>query len=59
MGADDRSKRDGFQTQKRKGDLAGQVRKEELLAKAVTIDGRKAAGLSRRLQAMVEDKVLA
>ena len=45
--------------QKRKGDLAGQMRKEELLAKAVTIDGRKAAGLSRRLQAMVEDKVLA
>ena len=29
------------QTQRRRGYMAGQVRKEELLAKAVTIDGRK------------------
>ena len=40
MGADDRPKGDGFQMQKRKGYMAGHVRKEELLAKAVTIDGR-------------------
>ena len=31
----------GFKTQKRKGSEAGPVRKEELLAKSVTIDGRK------------------
>ena len=36
-GTDDRSKGDGFQTQRR----AGQVRTEELLAKAITIDGRE------------------
>ena len=32
---------DGFQAQKRKGYVAGHVRKEELLASAITIDGRK------------------
>ena len=36
MGADDRSWGDEFQTQRRKGCTAGHVRKEELLAKAVT-----------------------
>ena len=41
MGADDRSKGDGFLSQKRKGYMAGQVRKWELVAEAVTIDGRK------------------
>ena len=41
MGADDRSKGDGFQMEKRKGDMAGDVRNEELLAKSITIDGRK------------------
>ena len=41
MCTDDRSKRGGFQSQKRKGYMTGQVWKEELLAKATTIDGRK------------------
>ena len=40
-GADDRSKGDGFQTQMSKGCMAGHVWKEELLAKAITSDGRK------------------
>ena len=41
MKSDDRWKGDGFQTQLRKGFMAGQARKEDLLAKAVAIDGRK------------------
>ena len=42
MGTDDRSKGgEEWQTQKKKGWMAGQIRKEELLAKAVIIDGRK------------------
>ena len=39
MGADDGSKGDGFQRQKRKGCMVGYVRKK-LLAKAINIDGR-------------------
>ena len=31
---------DGHQTQQRKGFMSGQVRKDDLLAKAVVIDGR-------------------
>ena len=38
MGADDRSKGKGWHTQKEKGWMAGQIRKEELLAKPVKID---------------------
>ena len=42
IGADDRTKGAGFQTQKSKGIHGwGQARKDELLAKAVVIDGRK------------------
>ena len=41
MGADDCSKGEGWQTQRKKGWMAGQMRMEELLAEAVTIDGRK------------------
>ena len=40
MEADDRSKGDGFQTQNRKGFVAVQIRKDELLAQGITIDGR-------------------
>ena len=40
IGDDDRSIREGCQTQK-KSWMAGQVRMEEFLAKAVTVDGRK------------------
>ena len=36
MGADDRSEGDGFQTQKREG-----LRKDDILARAIVIDGRK------------------
>ena len=41
MEADHRSKGEGWQTQKKRRFVAGQVRMEELLAKAVTIDARK------------------
>ena len=40
-GADDCSKGEGWQTQRRGGWMAGQARMEEVLANAVVTDGRK------------------
>ena len=48
MGTDDRSKREGWQTQKQRRWMAGQAWMEELLAEAVTIDGRREWYCSRR-----------
>ena len=53
--ANDRTKGDGFQTQKREGFMVGQVRKDELLDKAVVFDGRKVV-FSRLLQIQRVDK---
>ena len=41
MGADDRSNGEGWQTQRRRGSLSGQLRADKILAEAITIDGRK------------------
>ena len=41
VGADDRSKGDGWQTQKKRGWMAGQVRMKDPRARAVSTDGRK------------------
>ena len=41
MGADDRTKRDGFHTLQGKEFMAAKVRQEELWAKVVVIEGRK------------------
>ena len=39
--ADDRSNGEGWQTQRRKGWLSGQLRADKILAEAITIDGGK------------------